>query len=73
MLKIFKAKNFASWKTTVITIIGGVLMALSVFMPDKFTTENNETILEGFDQILLGVGALITVLTGIFGSKDGDT
>lgn len=70
---MFKLSNTKEWKTTVITIIGGFLMVLSIFMPDKFTTEANETILEGFDQIILGVGALITVFTGIFGAKDGDT
>lgn len=72
MFKIFKSSNAKSWKTTFIAVLGGVLMVLGVLMPEKFTTAANETILEGVDQIILGVGALITVFTGIFGAKDGD-
>lgn len=68
---MFKLNNFNHWKTTILTILGGVLMALGVFYPSKFNAETNEIILEGFDGILLGIGALITVFTGIFGAKDG--
>lgn len=73
MLKIFKLSNVKDWKTTFMAILGGVLMMLGVLMPEKFTTENNEIILDGFNQIVVGIGSLITIFTSIFGAKDGDT
>ena len=72
MFKLFKAKNAADWKTTVLSIIGGILMIAGILYPDKIDSETGEAIKVATDEILTGGGALFTILVGIFGAKDGD-
>ena len=72
MHKIFKLKNFSDWKTTILTIVGGALLVVGVLWPDKFNEATKETLLEGVDQILIGLGAIIPIIVGLFGAKDGD-
>jgi hypothetical protein len=69
---IFKAKNAKDWKTTVLTIIGGLVMLAGILYPDKVTDDVKEGILSSTGSIITGIGALIPILVGIFGSKDGD-
>ncbi len=54
------------WKTTVIGILGAVLMVLTFVAPEFFTAENNATIVQVISGILTGVLAIIA----IFSAKD---
>lgn len=72
MIKIFKGKNVKDWKTTVLAILGGVLMIAGILYPEKINPETQEIIKDSVGEIITGIGALIPILVGIFGSKDGD-
>ena len=56
---------FKDWKTTLSTIIGAVLIVLGMFLPEKFDPETQEVITTSLNEILVGLGALINVITGI--------
>lgn len=68
---MFKFKNFSQIKTTILAILGGVLVVAGLLWPDKINVENSEAINTYVDQILIAIGGLIETLTLIFGAKDG--
>ena len=51
------------WKTTVIGILGAVLMVLTFVAPEFFTAENNATIVQVISGILTGVLAIIAIFS----------
>ena len=57
------------WKTTVAGVIAGILVLLGMFWPDKLDPETQAVINTAVGQIIIGVGALVGVLTGYF-AKD---
>lgn len=65
-----KLKNFKQWKTTLSAIIGGVLMVAGVIWPDKVTETVKEGVINGTGDIITGIGALITIITGLFASDN---
>ena len=71
-MALFKGSNAKDWKTTVIAIVGGIVMLAGVLWPDKVDAATGDTINTAVAQIITGIGSLILVITGIFGSKDGD-
>lgn len=72
IMALLKGKNAKDWKTTTIAIISGLVMLAGIFWPDKVDPETGETINLAVQQIVTGIGSLVLVITGIFGSKDGD-
>lgn len=72
MFKFLKAKNAKDWKTTLMSVVGGVVMLAGILWPEKINPETQEVIKSSFNEIIIGVGALIPIIVGIFGSKDGD-
>lgn len=64
-----KLSNVKDWKTTVMAIIGGGLMLAGILWPDTINADTGETIKEATQEILTGVGGLITVITGLL-AKD---
>jgi hypothetical protein len=68
---MFKLNNFKQFKTTIIAIIGAILMVIGALYPDQVTPDNSEAIRIAVNEILTGLGALIATLTLIFGAKDG--
>lgn len=71
MFKIFKLRNLTHWRTSIMGIIGGVLIIAGVLYPDKIDPETQETIKSSVNEILISIGALIPIISAIFGSKDG--
>lgn len=47
-------------------VVGTVLMLLGAFLPEKFDPETQEVIKTALNEILLGIGTLINVFTGMF-------
>ena len=47
-------------------IIGTILMLLGAFLPEKFDPATQEVIKTALNEILLSVGTLINVFTGMF-------
>ena len=45
-------------------VVGVILMALGIFIPEKFDIEAQEVIKTSLNEILAGVGALITLIGG---------
>jgi hypothetical protein len=72
MFKFLKAKNAKDWKTTLMSAVGAVVMLAGILWPEKVNAETQEVIKSSFNEIIIGVGALIPIIVGIFGSKDGD-
>jgi hypothetical protein len=68
---MFKLNNFKQIKTTVLAIIGALLMVIGALYPDHVTPDNSESIRVAVNEILTGLGGLIATLTLIFGAKDG--
>jgi hypothetical protein len=68
----FSFENSKDWKTTVLSILGAVLMLVGIMWPESLTSETQGAIIANVDYILVGVGAFIPVIVGIFWSKDGD-
>ena len=58
-----------NWKTTLAGILGVILMALGVLLPEKFDPDTQAAIHSALNEILAGIGALITLLGAIF-AKD---
>ena len=65
-------ENSKDWKTTALSILGGVLMIVGLLYPETLPSETQGEIVANVDKILIGVGALIPIVVGIFGAKDGD-
>lgn len=59
-------RNFSDWRPTIIMVVGTVLMLLGAFLPEKFDPETQEVIKTALNEILLGIGTLINVFTGMF-------
>ena len=55
--------------TTIAGLIGGILIVLGMVWPDKLDPATQEVLKSAVDQILIGVGGLIEVLTLLF-AKD---
>lgn len=68
---MFKLKNFQQIKTTILAIVGGVLVVAGIVWPEKVTASDSETIKIALDQILISIGSLITTFSLMFGAKDG--
>lgn len=60
-------KNVKDWKTTVMGIIGGVILIAGIFWPDKMDADTGEVIKTAVNEIIVGVGALIPIIVAIFG------
>lgn len=58
-----------NWRTTAAAAIGVILMALGLFIPEKFDLESQAIIQTALNEILAGAGALITLIGGWF-AKD---
>lgn len=69
---MFKLKNAKDWKTSVMAILGAVLFIVGTFYPDKLDPETQTGIVDNVGVILQAVGALIPILVGVFGAKDGN-
>lgn len=55
--------------TTIAGLIGGILILLGMFWPEKLDPETQAVINEAVSYILVGVGGLIEVITALF-AKD---
>ena len=55
--------------TTIAGLIGGILILLGMFWPDKLDPETQAVINAAVQQILIGVGGLIEVIALLF-AKD---
>ena len=60
-----------NWKTTVAGVISGILIILGIFLPDKVDPETQATLNAAFNQVLIGVGAIVGVIAN-FIAKDPD-
>ena len=54
-----------NWKTTLAGVVGAVLIVLGMFWPDKLDVETQEVIKTSLNEILVGIGGLIEVITAI--------
>lgn len=57
------------WKTTLGVVIGALVVVAGLVWPEKLDAETQEVIKTAFNEILVGVGTLISVITGIL-AKD---
>lgn len=64
-----KLANIKDWKTTVLGIIGGIVVVAGILWPDRVDPETGAQVNAAASQVVLGIGALITLITGIF-AKD---
>jgi len=64
-MKLYK-RNLTDFTPTIIMIVGTVLMLLGAFLPEKFDPATQEVIKTAINEILLAVGTLINVFTGMF-------
>ena len=64
-----RTRLVGNWVTTVMGVLGAILMVLGIFYPEKVDPETQETIKTAVNEILVGVGALISVITNLF-AKD---
>jgi hypothetical protein len=67
---MLKQKNAKDWKTTVMGIVGALLVIAGLIWPEKVDPETQEIISTAVNEILIGVGALIPVIISIFGIGD---
>ena len=67
MAKTLSVKNAKDWKTTILGIIGAIIMIAGIMWPDKISAETGEVITTAVNEIIIGVGALIPVIVAIFG------
>jgi len=63
-------KATKDWKTTVISIVAFLLVGLNLLYPEKFDPDTQAAITNSLTQVLAGVGALISVIIGIFSATD---
>jgi len=52
-------------KTTIMGVIGAIVIVLGIFWPDKIDPETQVVINGAVSQVVTGVGALITLITGL--------
>ena len=64
----FYKKNLTDLMPTIMMVIGTVLMLLGAFLPEKFDMATQEVIKTALNEVLLGIGTLINVFTGMFGT-----
>lgn len=64
-----KLSNVKHWKTTIMGIVGGVLIIAGVLWPDKINAETGEVINEAVGQIISGIGAIIPIIAALL-AKD---
>lgn len=64
--------NARDWRTTIPAVIGAIFMVVSTVLPDKISPEDGIAVSSAISQILLGVGGLIAVITGIFSRGGSD-
>jgi len=62
----FYKRNLTDLTPTIMMIIGTVLMLLGAFLPEKFDPATQEVIKTALNEILVAVGILINVFTGMF-------
>lgn len=58
---------FKNWKTSVAAILGALLMVVGIFFPDQVDPDTQLVVQAAAGEIMSGVGAIIAVLSGIFG------
>jgi hypothetical protein len=58
------------WKTTVMGIVGGLLMIAGLMWPDQINPETGESINVAIDEIVTGIGALIPIIAALFAKDD---
>lgn len=58
------------WKTTVLGILGAVMVIAGLLWPEQVDEQTQETITTAVDEILTGVGALIPIIVSIFAAND---
>lgn len=56
-------------KTTILGVIGAVVIVLGIFWPDKIDPTTQAAINSAVGEIVTGVGALIALITGLI-AKD---
>lgn len=56
---MFKTGN---WKTTVAGIIGAIVMALGIFLPEKFDPETQLEVNSAVNELLTAIGSVILVV-----------
>ncbi len=67
MAKTLSTKNVKDWKTTVLGILGGLVMLAGILMPDKIDPETQQSLNTAFSQIVMGVGGAVGIIVSIFG------
>jgi predicted ATP-grasp superfamily ATP-dependent carboligase len=64
-----KLINIKDWKTTLLGIIGGIVVLAGMLWPDRVDQETGAQVTAAASQVVLGIGALIALITGIL-AKD---
>lgn len=54
------------WKSTVLSIVGGLLIIAGMVWPDKIDAETQASVNNAVVQIVTGLGGLIAVISGLF-------
>lgn len=65
---LLRLRNAKHWQTTVSAILGGLLVIAGVLWPEKVDPETQEVLKTGFNEVMIGLGALIPVIISIFGA-----
>jgi len=69
-----KNLNFGKdWKTTVTAIVGGMLVLAGILWPSKIDPETQASANTAIAQVLAGVGTLVALIAGLFGSDGVET
>ncbi len=67
MKKTLSVKNAKDLKTTIIGVIGGIVIVAGLMWPDKIDVNTQAVISEAAGQIITGIGTLIALIPAIFG------
>lgn len=62
-----KLSNVKDWKTTVVALVGGIIVIAGIVWPDKVSPETGEILKEASTEVIIGIGAIISALSGILG------
>lgn len=65
-----KLSNVKHLKTTIMGIVGGLLIIAGFIWPDKVNAETGEVINEAVGQVISGIGALIPIIAAILAKDD---
>ena len=65
-----KLANLKDWKTTVLAVIGAVLVIAGMVWPEKVDVTTQEVIKSAVNEIVIGLGTLIAVIPGLFGKGE---